>query len=885
MGVLLRLRPSPPADVGEALRLAPTEPQRARRMVEAVLGSRTAPADVGVMVDAERALGLAARALSDLQGAAAHLERAVALATGAGLAVPAAEARRNLVWALLSAGRTDDALAQIDLAVPVLQGRAAAQLVAQRANILLRLGRHDEALRGYRRALAGFRRGGDIESEAKVLMSRGVLHTYCGRFQAAEADLRGAEVRHVRLGQALSAAEVRQGLGFLEARRGDVAAALRWYDQADREYAALDVVRPDLVLDRAEALLSVHLIDQARQAGNRAAQEFGARGMEAELADARLLLSQAALLAGDATEAIRMGTAARAAFVAQLRPGWAALAGYAVVRATVGLMAPGPATVAAARLAVDELDAAGWVGPAMDARLIVARLALDAGRLSDAEAALAVVSRSRARGPAELRARAWQATALWRRAKGDLPGADRALRAGCRALALHQTTLGATELRVQVGCQAAELGEMGLELALDSGRPERVLAWAERGRAGALRTRAARPPANADLAGQLSELRQVVSGLEQAGFEGGDGAPLRRRRVLLEAKIQRTAWLASPDGASPQAEPPTVEALTAALGERALVEFVAHGGQLHAVVVAGGRAHLTALGPVAGAQAEVDALRFALSRLARGRGSGSSRQAASASLHFSARALDDQLLRPVCRWIGDRPLVLVPTGPLHALPWSTLPSAWDRDVSLSPSAALWFRAARAALGQQVGATVLVAGPGLAHAPAEIAQLARAYPGATTLVGDQATAGQVVGALDGAALVHVAAHGRFRADNPLFSSLRLVDGPLTVYDLEGLGRAPSHLVLSACDVGLSSVSPGDELMGLTAALVAMGTQSLVASVVPVPDDVTRALMVDFHRRLATGSGPAAALAAAQGAARADDDRTLALTAGFVCFGAA
>ncbi|MGH9182004.1 MAG: CHAT domain-containing protein, partial [Acidimicrobiales bacterium] len=61
--------------------------------------------------------------------------------------------------------------------------------------------------------------------------------------------------------------------------------------------------------------------------------------------------------------------------------------------------------------------------------------------------------------------------------------------------------------------------------------------------------------------------------------------------------------------------------------------------------------------------------------------------------------------------------------------------------------------------------------------------------------------------------------------------------------------------------------------------------LVASVVPVPDDVTRALMVDFHRRLATGSGPAAALAAAQGAARADDDRTLALTAGFVCFGAA
>ena len=891
MGVLLQLRRPATAgaavDVGKALRLAQVQPHRARDLAVAALAA--SGGDVAIAVTADRALGLVARTLQDLPLAAHHFDRAVTGATSAGMVATAAEIRITLAAVLAASGRTAEALAELDLAASCARGRAAARLQAQRAFIFQRLGSHREALRHYRRALAALRRTGDVESEAKVLMNRAIANAYCGRFAAAEADLTAAEARHLRLGQPLQVAEVRHGRGFVAARRGDVAAALQWYDRAEAEYQDLGVVRPVLLLDRAETLLSVRLVDQAREVGNRAARAFAEQGMAADLAEAELLMSQAALLAGDPCAAVDLATRAHAAFVAQDRPGWAALAGYAVVRATAGQVPPGPSVVAAARRAVDELDAAGWVGPAMDARVILARAVLESGPVAGvgAEAEARIVARARARGPAELRAQAWHATALWRQGAGDLAGADRALRAGCRALALHQTTLGATELRVQVGGQAAELAEMGLELALHSARPERVLAWAERSRAGALRTRAARPPVDADLAGQLAELRRVVSALERAGFEGGDAGPLVRRRTQLEARIQRTAWSASASGPdSPLAEPPTTEALTAALGPRALVEFVAHAGQLHAVVVSCGRARLVALGSVAVVQSEVNALRFALSRLARGRGSRTSRQAAAGSLRYSSGVLDALLLGPIGRQIEDRPLVLVPTGPLHALPWSTLPAVRDRDVALSPSAALWFRAARAAAVRDDGATVLVAGPGLAHAPAEIEQLARAYPGATTLVGDQATAGQVATALDGAALVHVAAHGRFRADNPLFSSLRLADGPLTVYDLEGLGRAPSHLVLSACDVGLSSVRPGDELMGLTAALVAMGTQSLVASVVPVPDDVTRPLMVDFHRRLAGGAGPAAALAAARAAARdGDDDRTHALTAGFVCFGAA
>jgi CHAT domain-containing protein len=135
------------------------------------------------------------------------------------------------------------------------------------------------------------------------------------------------------------------------------------------------------------------------------------------------------------------------------------------------------------------------------------------------------------------------------------------------------------------------------------------------------------------------------------------------------------------------------------------------------------------------------------------------------------------------------------------------------------------------------------------------------------------------ALDGAQLAHVACHGRFRSDSPLFSSLELADGPLTALDLQRLGQAPEILVLSSCELALSDRHPGDELLGLSAALLAMGTRTIVASVVPVPDAAARRLMLSFHRALGAGAPPATALARVQAAL----PRASAALAGFVCLG--
>jgi CHAT domain-containing protein len=156
---------------------------------------------------------------------------------------------------------------------------------------------------------------------------------------------------------------------------------------------------------------------------------------------------------------------------------------------------------------------------------------------------------------------------------------------------------------------------------------------------------------------------------------------------------------------------------------------------------------------------------------------------------------------------------------------------------------------------------------------------------TACRGPAATVDAVAGALDGAGVAHLAAHGRVHPSNPLFTSLTFADGPLTVYDVERLRQPPTVVVLAACDVGRSAVRAGDELIGLSAAFLALGTRQVVASVVPVPDAETVPLMVAFHRRVAAGLATVPALAAAQAELGAGVPEAMAASAGFVSIGRA
>jgi CHAT domain-containing protein len=154
--------------------------------------------------------------------------------------------------------------------------------------------------------------------------------------------------------------------------------------------------------------------------------------------------------------------------------------------------------------------------------------------------------------------------------------------------------------------------------------------------------------------------------------------------------------------------------------------------------------------------------------------------------------------------------------------------------------------------------VIVVGPGLRGSLDEAGRIAATYANPVLLAHGGATAPRVLAALDGAATAHIAAHGLFRADNPLFSSVRLDDGPLTVHDLSRLRRAPHRLILSSCESGAATPVAGDELLGMISVLVPLGTRSLLATTVPVNDAAAAPLMADFHAALGRGRDFAEAL---------------------------
>jgi CHAT domain-containing protein len=322
---------------------------------------------------------------------------------------------------------------------------------------------------------------------------------------------------------------------------------------------------------------------------------------------------------------------------------------------------------------------------------------------------------------------------------------------------------------------------------------------------------------------------------------------------------------------------PTVDQLAYALGPGALLELIEIDGELIALVSVQDRLTLHELGPLARVTDELEWLAFALRRITR-RQRGPQRATTLAGVQTSAQALGDMLLAPLEETLGDRSLVIVPTASLQALPWSILPPLRGRPVVVAPSAVIWL-ARRAAPRRRQPKRVLVAGPRLRHAVREIKAIRALYPDAEALTGSAATATAVLRALDGATVAHLACHGRFRADSPLFSSLELADGPLNAYELQRLDRAPELIVLSACDLATSTAQAGDELLGLAAALIAMGTRTIIASVLPVPDALAQKVTVTLHRQLAAGESAAQALAHVQ----ATLPSSQVALAGFVCLG--
>ncbi|MGW2175395.1 CHAT domain-containing protein [Streptomyces sp. NPDC001705] len=904
-------------------------PNEALARAEELLAADPSPLHASV---AHQVIGIWQRDFGDTRLALAHLRRARDLASRADSPEREADVLATLGVALVHSGRTREGLAAFERGVARGTGHTRARVLFRRAYVWWVLGRHGEALEDVRRAIPVLRQADDVIWTARALTLRATVHLALGSVERADADFTAAERLWDTTGQEHDKADAVESRGLAAFRSGDVPAALRLLDEAEERYAKLGTPTFMLTIRRCEVLMAAGLTTEALAEADAATAALdGIGGQSTRRAELLLVAARAARLAGEPRTSLARAALAVRLFAGQRRTWYETHARLVLLEARVATGRASGRLVADAAAVAERLTAFG-APAAPEASLLAGRIALGLGWTADAERHLAVAARSRHSGPPLARMTGWAAQALRARAAGSARGVLEACRRGLNVLDDHRMTLGASELRARATAQGAELAALAQEASLVSGGPRRLLVWSERWRATVLTAPPTRPPADPALLSGMTAFREIAARAEEARTDGGRPVPaLEREQRRLEREI-RSRTLHMRGGAPGDGDRFDVGRLLRRLGDDVrLVELAVLDGRVHVLLCGQGRVRRFAAGLLAEAEREAEHVQAGLRRLAH-----PGAEARLPLVEAAGARLQELLLGPAAAHLGSGPVVVVPPGRLHRVPWALLPALRERVLSVSPSASSWLRASGTA-PPPGGRQVLVRGPGLASGGAEVTELAQRYgaagapgsavpgvaapdapavgayrgpagrtdeppdraggtpgrtgraggpangygvpgggtgalgrpvPRPTVLEGDAARVPRVLRELDGAALAHIAAHGTFRADSPLFSSLRMADGPLIVHDLERLDRSPYRIILSCCDTARFASVGADELLGLVTALLPLGTAGVVACSAPVNDAAVVPLMLALHKGLDAGLSLAEALRDARAALPGD-----------------
>jgi CHAT domain-containing protein/tetratricopeptide (TPR) repeat protein len=231
--------------------------------------------------------------------------------------------------------------------------------------------------------------------------------------------------------------------------------------------------------------------------------------------------------------------------------------------------------------------------------------------------------------------------------------------------------------------------------------------------------------------------------------------------------------------------------------------------------------------------------------------------------------LHRQLIAPIQSMVSrQQRLIIVPHQVLHYVPFHAL---FDGEQYLIDSHEITYGASASVLkicrerkparAPEYDLILAVADERTPFINDEVTALRELLPNAKVFVGSEAREDKLREYAPAAGKIHIAAHGIFRADNPMFSSLKLGDSWLNLFDIFNLQLGAELTTLSACETGMSAVWEGDELLGLARGFLYAGTPSLVVSLWTVNDRSTSQLMRRFYEGLRDGLSKSGALRSA------------------------
>jgi CHAT domain-containing protein/tetratricopeptide (TPR) repeat protein len=765
-----------------------------------------------------------------------------------------------------------------------------ARLEINVGNIYHRQDRFEESIAHYERAYAGLVPYKDAEGIAVVLSNMAVCLISLNDFPRALSTYKEARAFCQQNNMPLLVAQADYNIAYLYYLRGEYSRAIEALYAARRACEATgDAYHFALChLDLSDIYLELNLSEEAREIAHEGFLQFEKLGMGYEAAKTLANEATAYGQQGKTVQALERFAKARDMFGRENNLVWPWL-----IDLYQGLLLFHEGRYFEARrlcaAAAVFFDQSALAGKAILAHLLLARIALQMGDSAEAQNETDK-SLARLKG-VQTPVLAYQAHLLEgqiAQARHDRPAAHHAYLQARKALETLRSRLQGEELKISfvknrmqvyealvdlyiagdgtdtsteeaLACMEAAKSRSMIEMIFQGGQS---LPLGEAGQSDLVRRiRDLREELNWYYHRiELEQLRPEEKSLERLGSLQ-EKAQLHEKELLrtlreLPAHERENATLEAPAGFS-------LEKLQASLPQDAtLVEYFSTGDRIVAAVITSTEIHILPVTVLSRVAHFLQLLRFQLSKFRMG--SQYVRRFEEPLLratHSHLESLYGELIAPLRPFFQGKHLIVVPHGPLHFLPFHALRNGEEYlcdafTVSYAPSATVF------SLCQEKPASVstisLILGIADDRAPQildEVKSVAALLPQSSLHIGDQATSSLLRERGPESGLLHIATHGVYRQDNPMFSGIRLGDGYLNLYDLYQMRLNAKLVTLSGCATGMNFVAAGDELLGLQRGLFCAGATTLLLSLWDVHDQSTSQLMQLFYREyMRTGNMP-------------------------------
>ncbi len=763
-----------------------------------------------------------------------------------------------------------------------------ARLEINVGNIYHRQDRFEESIAHYERAYTELMPYKDTEGMAVVLSNMAVCLISLNDFPRALATYQKARSFCQQNNMPLLVAQADYNIAYLHYLRGEYSRAIEALYAARRACEVTgDAYHFALChLDLSDIYLELNLSEEAREMAHEGFLRFEKLGMRYEAAKALANEATAYGQQGKTVQALERFTKAREMFEREKNLVWPWLID---LYQSLMLFHEGR-YFEARRLCVAAaafFDQSALFGKAVLTHLLLARIALQVADVGQAQKETdEALARLKAVETPMLAYQGHLLEGQIAQARNDRHAAHQAFLEARKALEALRSRLQGEELKISFLENRMQVYEALVNLYITGDRTdsstEEALACMEAAKSRSMIEMIFQSGQSLPLgeAGQSDLVRRIRDLREELNWyyhriELEQLRPEEKSRQRLES-LQERAQLHEKELLRTLREPPAHERETARLGAPAefsverlqaslpqdatLVEYFSTGDQIVAAVIAQREIHILPVTVLSRVTHFLQLLRFQLSKFRIG--SEYIRrfeQALLRATHSHLESLYGELIAPLCPLFRGNHLIIVPHGPLHFLPFHALQKGEEYlcdafTVSYAPSATVFSLCQEKSAS--VSASSLVLGVADERAPQildEVQSVTALLPHSSLYVGDQATSSVLREKGPQSGLLHVATHGLYRQDNPMFSGIRLGDGYLNLYDLYQMRFCAKLVTLSGCATGMNFVAAGDELLGLQRGLFCAGATTLLLSLWDVHDQSTSLLMQHFYREyLRTGN---------------------------------